>query len=85
MIRRLESKSLVNYMKHHDVRLTEEGRRHAEKIVEAHELIRKFLIAIGVDEEKANTEAELIEHFPSEETLQRLRLVYEKRIKNCKL
>ncbi len=84
MVRRLEDKGMVRYEKYRGVRLTEEGRRLAERIAGSHELIRSFLIAIGVDEERANIEAELIEHFLSEETLERLKRVYEECIRGCK-
>ena len=76
MVRRLEEKGLVVYEKYRGVRLTEEGRRLAERIARNHEFLREFLIAIGVDEERANVEAELIEHFLSQETLERLRELY---------
>ncbi|MEB3779152.1 MAG: metal-dependent transcriptional regulator [Desulfurococcales archaeon] len=81
MIKRLEEKGLVTYMRYRGVKLTEKGRTIAERISETHELIRSLLIALGVDEDKANIEAELIEHFLSRETLDRLREFYEKCIK----
>lgn len=81
MVRRLEAKGLVSYERYRGVRLTEEGRRIAERIARSHEVIRSFLIGIGVDEERANIEAELIEHFLSQETLEKLKAVYEECIK----
>ncbi len=81
MIKRLEEKGLVTYMRYRGVKLTEKGRTIAERISETHELIRSLLIALGVNEDKANIEAELIEHFLSRETLDRLREFYEKCIK----
>lgn len=81
MIRRLEGKGMVRHEKYRGVRLTEEGRRLAERIARKHDLIKSLLTAVGVDEERANIEAELIEHFLSDETLERLRRVYEECIK----
>ncbi|MEB3861765.1 MAG: metal-dependent transcriptional regulator [Desulfurococcales archaeon] len=81
MVKRLEEKGMVIHERHRGVRLTEEGRRVAERIARSHELIRSFLIGIGVDEERANIEAELIEHFLSQETLEKLMRVYEECVK----
>ena len=81
MVKRLEEKGMVIHERHRGVRLTEEGRRVAERISRSHELIRSFLIGIGVDEEKANIEAELIEHFLSQETLEKLMKLYEECVK----
>ena len=77
MVKRLEDKGLVEYMRYRGVRLTPQGRERAQRIAESHEFIRKFLIALGVDEERANIEAELIEHFLSPETIERLRRFYD--------
>ncbi|MCE4616894.1 MAG: metal-dependent transcriptional regulator [Aeropyrum sp.] len=78
MIKKLEKKGLVTYMRYRGVRLTDSGREIAERISEVHEFIRSLLISLGVDEERANIEAELIEHFLSRETLEKLRQLYDR-------
>ena len=77
MVRRLEEKGLAEHMRYRGVRLTEKGRELARRIAESHEFIRRFLISLGVDEERANVEAELIEHLLSADTVSRLRRFYE--------
>ncbi len=81
MIKRLEDKGLVTYMRYRGVKLTDKGKEIAERISRTHEFIRSFLIALGVDHNRANIEAELIEHFLSKETLDKLKEFYEK----CKI
>ncbi len=76
MIRRLEEKGLLIYNRYRGMKLTERGRMIAKKISDSHETIRKFLISIGVDEDTANIEAELIEHFLSRKTLEKLMEFY---------
>lgn len=78
MVKRLEEKGLVEHKRYRGVKLTQSGRELARRISESHEFIRRFLISLGVDEERANVEAELIEHLLSPDTLERLRSFYEK-------
>ena len=49
--------------------LTAEGKALAREARERHHLVRDFLIAIGIDPETAEGDAEGIEHHVSEETL----------------
>lgn len=44
------------------IQLTAKGREIAERIYERHQLLTKYLISIGVDEETARTDACRIEH-----------------------
>ena len=44
------------------IQLTTKGREIAERIYERHQLLTKYLISIGVDEETAKTDACRIEH-----------------------
>ncbi len=60
------------------IRLTEEGRRLAEKVNNKHRLLTGFLTKIGVDEKTAVKEACLIEHAIGEETYERLEEFYER-------
>ncbi len=76
MIKRLEKKNYIIYEKYRSVRLTDKGRRIAVKIASNHSFLLEFLESLGVSREKANIEAELLEHFLSEETIARLRQFY---------
>ena len=50
------------------ITLTDSGREIAEKIYERHELLSKWLIALGVDEKTATEDACRIEHYISDTT-----------------
>ena len=76
MIKRLEKKNYIVYEKYRNIRLTEKGREIARKIARNHGFLLEFLESLGVSREKANIEAELLEHFLSEETISRLRQFY---------
>ena len=53
----------VTYTKHQGVRLTEEGRRTALKILRRHRLIEEFLVAqLGYTWDEVHVEAEVLEH-----------------------
>jgi DtxR family Mn-dependent transcriptional regulator len=53
----------VTYTKHQGVRLTEEGRRTALKILRRHRLIEEFLVAqLGYAWDEVHAEAEVLEH-----------------------
>ena len=68
-IGRLQRDGLVVTRPYRAVFLTEEGRRLAEWSRRRHEVVVKFLLAIGVSEEAAHADAEGIEHHVSSETL----------------
>ena len=59
-----------------------EGRAIAERIYSRHKLLRKTLIAIGVDEEKAAGEACRIEHVIDDDTFYKLNAYYEEHMKH---
>lgn len=50
------------------ITLTEAGREIAEKIYERHDLLSKWLIALGVDEKTATEDACRMEHYMSAES-----------------
>jgi DtxR family manganese transport transcriptional regulator len=68
-IGRLQRDGLVETKPYRAVFLTEEGRRIAEWSRRRHELVVRFLLAIGVSEEVAHADAEGLEHHVSAETL----------------
>jgi Mn-dependent DtxR family transcriptional regulator len=71
-MKRLRDKKLISITERGHICLTEAGRAIAEKVNSKHELIKTFLISIGVTESTAATEACRIEHAIGEETYERL-------------
>jgi DtxR family manganese transport transcriptional regulator len=68
-VSRLQRDGLVDTQPYAPVTLTRTGRRLAEESRRRHEVVLQFLLALGVSEEAARTDAEGIEHHVSEETL----------------
>jgi DtxR family manganese transport transcriptional regulator len=68
-IQRLRRDGLVTSKPYRSIFLTEQGRELAETSRERHQVVREFLIALGVDDETADTDAEGIEHHVSDSTL----------------
>jgi DtxR family manganese transport transcriptional regulator len=68
-IGRLQRDGLVVTKPYRAVFLTDEGRRLALWSRQRHEIVLKFLLAIGVSQEIAHADAEGIEHHVSPETL----------------
>lgn len=65
MIKRLANMEppLVDYHKHHGVRLTEEGRRISLQVIRKHRLLELFLVKIlGYTWDEVHEEAERLEH-----------------------
>ncbi len=72
MFSRLSERGLVNYEKYGGVTLTDEGRKVGTEIDARHQLIRDFLLVLGVPEEVAEMDACMIEHRVHQETLDHL-------------
>lgn len=70
IIARLNKEGLVTNRPYRSVFLTDKGQAIADACKDRHEIVYKFLRAIGVDEETAHLDAEGIEHHVSEATLQ---------------
>ena len=68
-VRRLQREGFVTTQPYRSIFLTEKGRQTARQSRERHELVLKFLEAIGVPSDIAETDAEGIEHHVSQETL----------------
>ncbi|MCW2241752.1 manganese-binding transcriptional regulator MntR [Azospirillum canadense] len=68
-IARLHRDGLVEQQPYRAIFLTETGRAMAERSRARHDLVVRFLMAIGVGEETAQRDAEGIEHHVSQETL----------------
>lgn len=73
IIQRLEGEGLVSTEPYRPVELTPKGRRLAKVCRERHELVFKFLLALGVSESVAANDTEGMEHHLSPETLKRMK------------
>ncbi|MGH1418802.1 MAG: manganese-binding transcriptional regulator MntR [Hyphomicrobiaceae bacterium] len=72
-VRRLVREELVKSEPYRAIFLTNKGTQLARKARKRHELVREFLIALGVDHETADADAEGIEHHVSQSTLMAFR------------
>lgn len=72
-LRRLAHAGLVRKEHYRSIFLTDEGRALAERARDRHRTVRDFLLALGVDSETADTDAEGIEHHASARTLRAFR------------
>ena len=72
-VRRLQRNGLVQKQPYRSVFLTEAGQKLAVQSRTRHDIVIRFLLAIGVPERQAAIDAEGIEHHISETTLKILR------------
>jgi DtxR family manganese transport transcriptional regulator len=72
-VARLEEKGYATTRPRKPIELTARGRRLARRCRERHEIVYRFLLAIGVSERVASIDSEGIEHHVSPETLEKLR------------
>ncbi|MGI9405173.1 MAG: manganese-binding transcriptional regulator MntR, partial [Hyphomicrobiaceae bacterium] len=72
-IQRLQRDKLVTAERYRSIFLTDEGRQLAEESRKRHDLVRDFLVALGVEPETADADAEGIEHHVSQQTLRAFR------------
>jgi DtxR family manganese transport transcriptional regulator len=68
-LRRLQTRGLVTTQPYRSIFLTSAGRSLAEESRERHDLVARFLIALGVPVSVAESDAEGMEHHVSPETL----------------
>lgn len=78
-IRELSKFGLVTHEPYQDIALTAKGRRLARMVLGRHELLRSFLMQLGVSERMADRDACTMEHILSAETLDRIRIFTEKK------
>jgi len=73
MLRRLDDMGLVHHEPYKGVRLTASGRRVALEVIRHHRLIEAFLAeALGMPWDRVHDEAEVLEHYISEDLEQRI-------------
>lgn len=70
MLKRLAQSGLVEQIPYRGVFLTQSGQLLAEESRLRHQIVEKFLLALGVSPEIAHRDAEGIEHHVSPETLE---------------
>lgn len=78
-VQRLAREGLVKSAPYRSIFLTSKGRSLARKSRQRHELVRDLLIALGVDAETADADAEGIEHHVSAPTLLAFRRFLQQR------
>ncbi|MAG35356.1 MAG: hypothetical protein CL878_03780 [Dehalococcoidia bacterium] len=62
-LRRLQRQGLIRMTQRKEIRLTEQGREHAERLMRRHRLMERFLTdVLGLDWRQAHEEAERLEH-----------------------
>ena len=69
MLKRLQDMGLVTQEPYRPITLTGEGWLLAETGRKKHQIVERFLLALGVGEETARIDSEGIEHHVSDETL----------------
>lgn len=69
VIGRLKKEGLVNSQPYRSLFLTDVGAELAQSCKERHDIVVKFLLALGISEMTAEMDAEGIEHHVSKETL----------------
>ncbi len=69
IVRRLQRENFVETRPYRSIFLTEAGKALAESSRVRHQIVRDFLVTIGVPETIAEEDAEGVEHHVSEETL----------------
>jgi DtxR family Mn-dependent transcriptional regulator len=68
MLKRLAALGLVDYLPYKGVSLTPTGERMALEVIRHHRLIEAYLSeALGMPEDRVHEEAEILEHYISEE------------------
>ena len=72
-VQRLEREGLVTTEPYQPLELTAMGQRLAKRCRDRHDIVYRFLLAIGLEERIAAIDSEGIEHHVSPETLERFR------------
>ena len=77
IVRRLERDGLATSEARKPIQLTPKGKRLASRCRKRHDIVYRFLLAIGVSKRAAAIDSEGIEHHVSPETLDRMRDIAE--------
>ena len=71
IVARLQKEGLLLTEPYQPITLTAKGKRLAMKCRQRHEIVYRFLLSIGIDQQTAAIDAEGIEHHVSPKTLRR--------------
>ncbi len=74
MIQRLVRKNIVEHEPYKEVRLTSRGKHMAKALMRKEKILQEFLLALGVEQSRAQIDACGIEHCVSQATIERLRI-----------
>jgi DtxR family manganese transport transcriptional regulator len=77
-LQRLQKEGLISFQPYRSIFLTERGTKIAQESADRHQLVVRFLLAIGVPSLTAEEDAEGIEHHVSSETLTCMKNFIEK-------
>ena len=77
MISKLKTNGFVDFEKYGTITLTEKGRKIAVRVKERHDILKAFLVLIGVNEENASNDCCVMEHNLSKETIDKLKIFIE--------
>ena len=77
IVTRLKDAGLLQSEPYGPITLTAQGKKLAEQSQQRHDLVYRFLIAIGVDAKTAAVDAEGIEHHVSKATLKAFRKIVD--------
>ena len=73
MLKRLAEAGLLEHLPYRGVRLTEDGRRAAVRVVRRHRVLESYLVTmLGYDWDSVHEEAELLEHAVSDRLVERM-------------
>ena len=72
-MKRLRENGYIDVDEYQHITLTESGREIAERMYTRHQMLRDWLISIGVDEETAEADACRMEHVLSEKSYECIR------------
>jgi Mn-dependent DtxR family transcriptional regulator len=69
MVQKLSREGFLKSEKYRGIIMTDKGKTTARDMQRRHQLLREFLILLGVDQKTANADAEGMEHHVSRKTL----------------
>lgn len=69
MVQKLSREGFLKSEKYRGIIMTEKGKATARDMQKRHQLLREFLMLLGVDKKTANMDAEGMEHHVSRKTL----------------
>lgn len=72
MVQRLKGQGYVIYEKYRSVGLTPKGEKLAKSILVRHEILKEFLVMLGLSDKMAEEDACKIEHYLHPKTMERL-------------